>query len=33
MTKAMELWKKAAEKGDGSALLQKKIKLMKYVNE
>lgn len=33
MTKAMELWKKAAEKGDGSALLQKKIKLMKYVKE
>ena len=33
MAKAMELWKKAAEKGDGSALLQKKIKLMKYVKE
>lgn len=33
MEKALELWKKAAKKGDGSALLQKKIKLMKYVKE
>lgn len=33
ITKALELWKKAAQKGDRSALLQKKIKLMKYVKE
>ena len=31
--KAAPVSKKAAKKGDGSALLQKKIKLMKYVKE